>query len=83
MHCQKSLHQSPWYCKTTSTQTLQLLKSDSDPHFSFLVLPPQQKPDITMLSDGEPAFFGMFIIFALLVLLGVAQNSGLLPALHY
>jgi hypothetical protein len=36
-----------------------------------------------MLSDGEPAFFGMFIIFALLVLLGVAQNSGLLPALHY
>lgn len=36
-----------------------------------------------MLSDGEPAFFGMFLVFAFLVLLGVAQNSGLLPALHY
>lgn len=36
-----------------------------------------------MFSDGEPAFFGMFFIFALLVLLGVAQNLNWLPALHY
>jgi len=38
-----------------------------------------------MLSEGEPAFFGMFLVFALLILLGIAQNMPgmeLLPGLH-
>ncbi len=39
--------------------------------------------DPLMLYDGEPAFFGMFLIFAILVLLGIAQNQGILPPLHY
>lgn len=32
-----------------------------------------------MLAEGEGAFFGIFLIFALLVLLGIAQNQGFLP----
>jgi len=29
-----------------------------------------------MLADGEIAFFGLFILFAGLLLLGIAQNLG-------
>lgn len=32
-----------------------------------------------MLAEGEPFFFGIFLIFAILVLLGIAQNLGFLP----
>lgn len=32
-----------------------------------------------MLAEGEGAFFGLFAIFAILVLLGIAQNLGYLP----
>jgi hypothetical protein len=38
-----------------------------------------------MLSDGEPAFFAMFLVFALLILLGIVQNMPgveLIPALY-
>lgn len=37
-----------------------------------------------MLSEGEPAFFGLFLVFAVLILLGIAQNMpgvDLLPSL--
>lgn len=33
-----------------------------------------------MLGEGEFAFFGMFAIFALLILLGIAANLNLLPS---
>lgn len=29
-----------------------------------------------MLADGEPAFFGLFLIFALMVVLGILANQG-------
>lgn len=35
-----------------------------------------------MLADGEPAFFGLFLIFALLVLVGIAANLGLLGTVY-
>jgi hypothetical protein len=34
-----------------------------------------------MLAEGEPVFFGLFILFAALVLLGIAQNQGLISVL--
>lgn len=33
-----------------------------------------------MLAEGEFAFFGMFAVFAVLILLGIAQNLNLLPS---
>lgn len=29
-----------------------------------------------MLAEGEPVFFGMFLIFAVLVVLGICANQG-------
>lgn len=34
-----------------------------------------------MLAEGEPVFFGIFIMFAVLVLLGIAQNQGFITVL--
>jgi hypothetical protein len=34
------------------------------------------------MSEGEPAFFGLFLLFAILVILGIAENLDLLPRLH-
>jgi hypothetical protein len=34
-----------------------------------------------MLAEGEPVFFGLFILFAVLVLLGIAQNQGYITIL--
>jgi hypothetical protein len=31
---------------------------------------------ISMLSEGEPAFFAIFVVFALLILLGIGANLG-------
>jgi hypothetical protein len=31
---------------------------------------------IAMLSEGEPAFFALFVVFAVLVLLGIGANLG-------
>jgi len=33
-------------------------------------------PGVTMLADGEPAFIGLFVIFAILVFLGIGANMG-------
>lgn len=35
-----------------------------------------------MLADGEGMFFGLFIIFALLVLVGIAANLGILGTVY-
>ena len=38
-----------------------------------------------MLSEGEPVFFAIFLVFVLLVFLGIAQNMPgveLIPALY-
>lgn len=32
-----------------------------------------------MLAEGEAAFFGLFIVFLVLVLVGIAANAGVLP----
>jgi len=34
------------------------------------------------MSEGEPAFIAMFLIFALLVFLGIAENMDWIPRLH-
>lgn len=35
-----------------------------------------------MLADGEPAFIGLFVIFAVLVLLGIGANLGFFGAVY-
>ncbi len=32
-----------------------------------------------MLGEGEGAFFGLFLLFAVLVVLGILQSQGLIP----
>ncbi len=32
-----------------------------------------------MLAEGEPVFFALFAIFALLVIIGILQNQGFIP----
>ncbi len=34
------------------------------------------------MSEGEPFFFALFLLFAILVILGIAENLDLLPRLH-
>jgi len=34
-----------------------------------------------MLAEGEAAFFGLFVIFALMVVLGILANCGYFPAI--
>lgn len=34
-----------------------------------------------MFAEGEGAFFGMFMVFALLVVLGILANMGYLPGI--
>lgn len=35
-----------------------------------------------MLADGEGAFFGLFLIFALLILIGIGANQGVFGVIY-
>jgi hypothetical protein len=35
-----------------------------------------------MLADGEPVFIGLFVIFAILVFLGIGANMGWLGVVY-
>ncbi len=37
---------------------------------------------LSLMSEGEPAFFALFLLFAILVILGIAENLDWLPRLH-
>lgn len=37
---------------------------------------------LIMLADGEPVFIGLFVIFAILVFLGIGANMGWLGVVY-